>query len=78
MVIQRKWRSHLPAAAFPEKQKTAPSPKPLKLKDGTERKFINDYDTVVMRGYCENDDVRIGFGQVKTQLLPIFSPKKKK
>ena len=43
--------------------------KPLKLKDGTERKFINDYDTVIMRGYCENDDVRIGFGQVKTQLL---------
>ncbi|WP_299128005.1 fumarylacetoacetase [uncultured Winogradskyella sp.] len=52
--------------------------KPIKLKDGTERKFINDYDTVVMRGYCENDDVRIGFGQVKTQLLPVFNPKKKK
>lgn len=52
--------------------------KPLKLKDGTERKFINDYDTVVMRAYCENDDVRIGFGQVKTQLLPVFNPKKKK
>ena len=50
----------------------------MKLKDGTERKFINDYDTVVMRGYCENEDVRIGFGQVKTQLLPVFNPKKKK
>ncbi len=52
--------------------------KPLKMKDGTERKFINDYDTVIMRGYCENDDVRIGFGQVKTQLLPVFNPKKNK
>ena len=52
--------------------------KSLKMKDGTERKFINDYDTVVMRGYCENSDVRIGFGQLKTQLLPVFNPKKSK
>lgn len=52
--------------------------KPLKMKDGTARKFINDYDTVIMRGHCENDDVRIGFGEVSTQLLPVFKPKKKK
>lgn len=52
--------------------------KPLKMKDGSERKFINDYDTVIMRGHCENDGTRIGFGSVKTQLLPIFNPKKKK
>ncbi|WP_047546852.1 fumarylacetoacetase [Psychroserpens sp. Hel_I_66] len=52
--------------------------KPLKMKDGTERKFINDYDTVIMRGHCEKDGTRIGFGQVKTQLLPVFNPKKKK
>ncbi len=49
--------------------------KPLTMKDGTSRKFINDYDTVVMRGYCQNDDIRIGFGQVKTQLLPAFKLK---
>ncbi|MGJ8550608.1 fumarylacetoacetase [Winogradskyella wichelsiae] len=52
--------------------------KPVTMKDGTERKFINDYDTVIMRGHCENDGTRIGFGMVKTQLLPIFNPKKKK
>ena len=52
--------------------------KPLKMKDGTERKFINDYDTVIMRGYCENDGTRIGFGEVKTKLLPVFSAKKNK
>lgn len=46
--------------------------KPIKMSDGTERKFINDYDTVIMRGYCEKDGTRIGFGQVKTQLLPVF------
>ena len=46
--------------------------KPLKMKDGTERKFINDNDTVIMRGYCENDGTRIGFGEVKTKLLPVY------
>jgi fumarylacetoacetase len=34
---------------------------PIKLNDGTERKFINDNDTVIMKGYCENSQVRIGF-----------------
>ena len=43
---------------------------PLKLNDGTERKFIQDYDTVIMRGYCKNDNLRIGFGEVSTKLLP--------
>ena len=52
--------------------------KPVKLNDGTERKFINDNDTVIMRGYCEKDGTRIGFGEVKTKLLPVFEPKKAK
>ncbi|MDB9960616.1 fumarylacetoacetase [Oceanihabitans sp.] len=51
--------------------------KPIKMKDGTERKFINDNDTVIMRGYCQKDDTRIGFGEVSNKLLPIFNPKKK-
>ncbi len=46
--------------------------KPLKMKDGTERKFINDNDTVIMRGYCENDGTRIGFGEVRTKLLLVY------
>ena len=32
------------------------------MKDGTERKFIEDGDTVILRGHCENEQVRIGFG----------------
>ncbi|MCL4153253.1 UNVERIFIED_CONTAM: hypothetical protein GTU68_031802 [Idotea baltica] len=44
--------------------------KPLKMNNGTERKFINDYDTVIMRGHCEKDGTRIGFGEVSSQLLP--------
>jgi len=43
---------------------------PIQMKDGSERKFINDGDTVIMRGYCSNDKVRIGFGEVSTKLLP--------
>ena len=45
---------------------------PIVLKDGTERKFINDYDTVIMTGFCRNSNVRIGFGEVSSQLLPPF------
>ena len=44
--------------------------KPLKMNDGSERKFINDNDTVIMRGYCEKNGKKIGFGEVKTKLLP--------
>ncbi|SHF49620.1 fumarylacetoacetate hydrolase [Salegentibacter echinorum] len=51
--------------------------KPVKLKDGSERKFIEDNDTVIMRGYCESEGRRIGFGEVSTKLLPVFEPKKK-
>ncbi|MFD0988880.1 fumarylacetoacetase [Mariniflexile jejuense] len=49
--------------------------KPLKMKDGSERTFINDNDTVIMRGYCEKDGTRIGFGEVSTKLLPVFKRK---
>lgn len=44
--------------------------KPLKLSDGTERRFILDNDTVIMRGHCEKDGVRVGFGEVKAKILP--------
>ena len=44
--------------------------KPLKMPDGSERKFINDGDTVIMKAHCEKKGVRIGFGEVKTKVLP--------
>ena len=46
--------------------------KPLVLADGSERKFINDGDTVVMRGHAEKDGVRIGFGSVEAKVLPAI------
>ncbi len=44
--------------------------KPIKMKDGSERKFINDGDTVIMRGSSEKDGIRIGFGEVAAKVLP--------
>lgn len=44
--------------------------KPVKMLDGTDRKFIADYDTVIMRGYTEKNGVRIGFGEVAAKVLP--------
>ena len=43
--------------------------KPLQLKDGQERKFINDNDTVIMRGYAKKDGIRVGFGEVSGKIL---------
>jgi fumarylacetoacetase len=43
---------------------------PVQMPDGTERKFINDNDTVVMKGYAEKDGVRIGFGECSGKILP--------
>jgi fumarylacetoacetase len=43
--------------------------KPLPMQDGTERKFIQDDDTVIMRAYAEKDGVRIGFGEVRNLVL---------
>lgn len=44
--------------------------KPLKLSDGTERKFVNDNDTIIIKGFCEKEGKRIGFGECTATLLP--------
>jgi fumarylacetoacetase len=43
---------------------------PIKLADGSERKFINDHDTVIMKANCHNGKTRIGFGEVSSKVLP--------
>lgn len=43
---------------------------PIELKDGSTRTFINDMDTVIMKGYCEKNNIRVGFGEVKSKILP--------
>lgn len=47
--------------------------KPIKMNDGTERRFINDGDTVTIRGFCRSEKVRLGFGEVSSKLLPTFT-----
>lgn len=44
--------------------------KTILLEDGLSRTFVEDYDSIIMRGYCERDNIRVGFGEVKTKLLP--------
>ena len=51
--------------------------RPLVLNDGSQRKFIEDNDTVTLRGFCQKNGVRIGFGEVSTKLLPAFEEGKK-
>ncbi|MCJ7468268.1 MAG: fumarylacetoacetase [Maribacter sp.] len=52
--------------------------KPIRLNNGENRTFIQDGDTVTMRGFCSKDGIRIGFGELSTKLLPIFKSKSKK
>ncbi len=44
--------------------------KPIPMSDGTERRFILDGDTVIMKGFAEKNGVRIGFGEVRTTIKP--------
>lgn len=44
--------------------------KKIALKNGLERTFLEDGDTVIMKGYSEKEGVRVGFGEVRSKLLP--------
>lgn len=44
--------------------------KPLQLKNGIGRKFLEDGDTVTMKAWSEKDGIRVGFGEVTGKILP--------
>jgi fumarylacetoacetase len=45
--------------------------KPIQLGDGTERKFLQDGDEVIMRAWCERKGFpRIGFGECRGVVMP--------
>ena len=44
--------------------------KPIPMPDGSERKFLQDNDSLTMRAHCQANQYRIGFGEVKTKILP--------
>ncbi|XP_047368085.1 fumarylacetoacetase [Vespa velutina] len=45
----------------------------IHLKDGTTRKFLQDNDEVILRGYCNGDGYRVGFGSCNGKLLPAYT-----
>lgn len=45
---------------------------PIQLGDGSERKFLKDGDTVIMKAYGVKDGMRLGFGEVRSKLLPAL------
>ena len=47
--------------------------KPVSLKGGETRSFIEDGDTVIMKGYSEKDGIRVGFGEVRGKVLPALT-----
>lgn len=44
--------------------------KPITLPDGSQRRFFADGDTVTIRGWCQGDGFRVGFGEVRGTVLP--------
>lgn len=46
---------------------------PIILADGTERKFLEDFDTIIISGFAEKNGLRIDFGEVSTMILPAKS-----
>ena len=46
--------------------------RPLPLPDGSERSFLLDGDTVILRGYGERNGVRIGLGEVRGTVAPAL------
>jgi fumarylacetoacetase len=44
---------------------------PIQLTDGSTRTFLEDGDTIVIKGYAEKDGHRVDFGEVRTTILPV-------
>ncbi len=45
---------------------------PFKLPNGEERRFLQDGDTIIIKGYAQNENGRIGFGEAKAKVLPTL------
>ncbi|CAE7942585.1 Fah, partial [Symbiodinium sp. KB8] len=47
--------------------------KPVQLTEGVERKFLADGDEVIIKGHCEKDGLRVGFGECRGVVLPAHT-----
>lgn len=45
---------------------------PLTLSDGSERKFLQDGDTVIIKAFCRKGSLKIGFGEVTGKIMPAL------
>jgi fumarylacetoacetase len=43
---------------------------PIELPGGAKRTFLEDGDQLVMRGWCQGDGYRVGFGEVEGTIIP--------
>jgi fumarylacetoacetase len=43
---------------------------PVELDGGVRRSFLEDGDSLVMRGWCQGDGYRVGFGEVEGTIVP--------
>ncbi len=43
---------------------------PVEMPDGSKRSFLEDGDTLAMRGWCQGDGYRVGFGDVEGTIMP--------
>jgi len=43
---------------------------PIMLPNGSERRFLEDFDTIIISGFAEKNGLRIDFGKVSTMILP--------
>jgi fumarylacetoacetase len=43
---------------------------PIKMANGEERRFLEDGDRATIRGWCQADGYRVGFGELTGMILP--------
>lgn len=43
---------------------------PITLSDGSTRTFLEDGDTIILKGGCDNGDIHFGLGEVRAKVLP--------
>ena len=46
--------------------------KPIGLNDGSTRTFIQDGDSVILRGHAEKNGIRVGFGECAGKVMPAL------
>ncbi len=45
---------------------------PIQLPNGSNRTFLEDGDTVVVKGFAQKEGLRVGFGEARGTILPSF------